>query len=138
MTAIDDLKVGMWIAVTKLHHEQCESFWGHRPVAYGGEPLRVLAVSLPFICVHDGEKAISLDCRIIEVQKLTPKYVRAMRLIQQAPPQRAKRKRRKRDPMLCPRCRCGRLIQRATTQSGEVVWDLYCTQCGYSQQYVTA
>lgn len=132
MTAIDDLKVGMWIAVTKLHYSQCE--WGHGPVAYGGEPLRILAISLPFLCVHDGEKVISLDCRIVEVQKLTPQYVRAMRQVQVRPPQ-VRRKRRKRDPMLCPRCRCGRLIQRATTQSGEVVWDLYCTQCGYSQQY---
>lgn len=141
MTAIDDLKVGMWIAVTKLAEDQCEvTMWGgRRPITYGGEPLRVLSLSLPFICVTDGKRRFSLDARTVEVQKLNSRYVREM-LQADTPVERCKRKRKRsvRDPLLCPRCRCGRLIQRATSKNGDVTWDWYCTECGFTQQFAPA
>ena len=82
MTAVDDLHVNNWIAVTTWAPECGISLFGtpierSRPV--DGQPLQIRAISLPFICVSDGFKRWSLDMRTCEVRKLHPKYVKMMK-----------------------------------------------------------
>lgn len=81
MTAVDDLHVNNWIAVTSWEDEFGISLFGtpvsrSRPV--DGAPLQIRAISLPFICVSDGTYRYALDMRKCVVKKLHPKYVKMM------------------------------------------------------------
>lgn len=147
MTAVDDLKPGMFVAVTRLKQiEESASdpmeFWGHRPQSrvYNGQPLEVLAVSPPFVSVAAQGKVWAFDVRETEVQKLDRRYVRSFEHGTAAIPS-AKRKRKKKqkpDPSRCPRCHAGRLIQRLIVKPAGNEWCLACTQCGYQGEVVPA
>jgi len=100
MTPIDDIRVGMWIAVcgNKHNSDACD---------FLGKPMEVLAVSLPWLCVT-GPRSIDLRCW--EVQRVTPQYVRAM--------QGAKYRRKQRpvdDPSRCPRCHYSPMVRKWTS-----------------------
>lgn len=73
MTPVDDLNVGDTVAVVghKAQHRRCGDF--------SGRPWVVLAISLPFLALHDGEEIQSLDVRAWDVKKVTIQYAQAMR-----------------------------------------------------------
>ncbi len=139
---VDDLSVGQWVAVEKDLSSDEDSdaspFWfvPHRQESkVDGMPLRIVAISLPFLCVTNGQHRFVLDSREVRLCRLSPQFVRAMTSTQRAvgvdgsfviserptkaakpdPPERA-----------CPVCG-DRLIERYC----EGVWNLACRQCGF-------
>lgn len=133
MTAPDDLHVNQWIAVVKAPQPASRSFFGwsepdDEPTPYNGQPLKILAISFPFICVTDGTNRGALDVRAIQVQAVGEKYAQAM----MGTPSQTK-KRREKDNLpgtSCPRCR-GRLKQ--TLKEGESEWKERCEECGWAK-----
>lgn len=142
MTAVDDLKVGMYVAVTDCELPSPEPTFGI-PYWYTGEmeqrrqsravsngmPLEVLAISLPFLCVTDGKRRFSVDVRETRLQRLSRQYVQAMAGGQDqdfTATRRRRKKKSKPDPKKCPRCG-SRRVERLVAP-GE--WSLYCQQCG--------
>jgi hypothetical protein len=91
MTAVDDLKVGMFVAIVGDYEPkgwrepEMSPFFS---MCYGeptkpkpratGQPLQIVAISLPFLAVTDGEKKYPIDVRECQLQRLSPAYVRAM------------------------------------------------------------
>lgn len=151
MIAVDDLKVGMWVAVTRLDRESpdagCDNpffSFQRRPTTYGGQPLKILAVSLPFVSVCDGRQVFALDVRETEVTRVDRRYVRAMTLETPAVCRERQRKRRRMrkktakcdGTVICPRCRCARLVERAAVVEEGIHWHMYCRECGYSTRAV--
>lgn len=154
MTPEDDLKVGQWIAiVTEIVADTSEGpewspfGWGHSPRRESnvdGRPLRILAISLPFIAVTDGMNRFPIDVRESKVTKLSSSYVKAMarqqlprhqqgrsicetlsanRFVISEPPERISEEKPER---ACPLCG-DRLIERHR----EKVWFLACRLCGF-------
>jgi len=88
----DDFKVGQWIAVTDVYEKMVQRFdeWGYSyrtvfdrmnqyaPVPVNGQPLKIVAINLPFIAVSDGTHRFPLDVRSANFVKLDSKYVKAM------------------------------------------------------------
>jgi hypothetical protein len=94
-TRADDLKPGMYVAIIYRAQPDTEPYtnmFGQtvRPTVYSydGQPLKILAVSLPFVCVQYEGKQFALDIREIAVQRLTPQYVKAM----QPPPKKSRKR----------------------------------------------
>lgn len=82
MTPVDDLHVNNWIAVCyDKRAEPDMPFWGQhsRQPSFTGQPLQIIAISLPFIAVRDGRRRFSIDIRDFGVRKLHPTYVRQMK-----------------------------------------------------------
>jgi len=137
MTPIDDLKVGDYVAVVNSKAPCRTDFFGNdRPHEYDGKPFRIQAISLPFLALEWGEHVLSLDVRAHEVQKVSWRYAKALtpngsqEAVLTTP---RKKKRRKRDKSLCPRCG-ERLIQRLTTGVlMKNIWVLVCSNddCGF-------
>jgi predicted RNA-binding Zn-ribbon protein involved in translation (DUF1610 family) len=125
MTTPDDLDRGMYIALTgDKGDEEIDPF-------LDGEPLRVMAVSLPFIAVSDGDVTFAIDNRQVTYQKLTKEYVRAMRggsyrRRECCPPSAVAAA----TPYDCPRC--GRRLRRRKTGS-DPNWKLHCQDCGFER-----
>lgn len=84
MTSQDDLYVGQLVAVTG-HRERFQSTPWSEPVeresreSVDGWPLRIIAISLPFICVDDGEDRFPLDLRQVMVQRVSKRYAEMVR-----------------------------------------------------------
>lgn len=82
MTPIDDLNEGQWIAIHSekvTEEDYCQCGCGKRltrGVIADGAPLQVIAISLPFILVEEGDKKYTVDVRRTNVVKLTKKYVK--------------------------------------------------------------
>lgn len=88
----ENLKPGDWIAVVghrDLDNQDDEpqmvmSMFGPSvsrpspPPQYNGLPSKVVAISLPFICITDGKATEALDIRQIRVQKVSKRYAKAM------------------------------------------------------------
>jgi hypothetical protein len=82
---IENIRPGMFVAVftcTSDGEQETEmTMFGPRtrniPSTYTGTPLKVLAVSPPFVCVNDGQETYSIDTRRIGVTRLTRAYVKA-------------------------------------------------------------
>lgn len=139
MTPIDDLHVGQWIAVVgeKKEEPDCNPFSLFRPSKRDmvtGQPLQIVALSLPFIAVTDGHRRFPLDVREVEVKKLHRKYVQSMKARQKdwepegfavPEPEKAKEESTGKHG-LCPMCG-DRLIQRKS--QGD--WFLACRECGF-------
>jgi predicted RNA-binding Zn-ribbon protein involved in translation (DUF1610 family) len=143
MTPLDDVKPGMYVAVAGSRSIEAAPDYsmGLFGVAiaksshYGGEPLEVLAVSLPFVCVTDGNKRYALDVRDVDLQKLDRKYVREMTANLSRPDsiqERIRKRTSKADPSECPRC--GHKCVQRLTKPGSGQWDLHCPQCGLNEQ----
>ena len=140
MTPVDDLRVGQWIAVVDQKKDEGEQgfFWMTRSRTkklVTGQPLKIVAMSLPFIAVTDGFRRFPVDVREATVRKLDAKYVRAMKANQKdweldasfavAEPGKPKGESKGRHG-LCPMCG-DRLIQRKS--DGD--WFLACRECGF-------
>ncbi len=126
MTPPDDLKIGSYVAVVNIKHEQtC-----HTQYSYDGTPLKLLAKSLPFLSVTDGKAVYALDVREVDVKKVTPHYVKQMQSATEvlAKERRRRRKKPKKDPKVCPRCGEGVLKERLT---GGNKWVTLCPVCDY-------
>jgi hypothetical protein len=90
MTPVDDLKEGQWITVVGNRHLDAQDddddsgapfnpFDFTRPSrrqkpSYSGAPVKIVAISLPFIAVADGRGVDTLDMRVWQVKKVTKKY----------------------------------------------------------------
>lgn len=157
-TPEDDLRVGQWVAI---HHdvpkdngreEDSPFFFGYRQPqqsSVDGKPLKILALSLPFVAVTDGEQRFPVDVRETKLIKLSPKYVKMMnrRAVRHQPlasdpfrgaldgagryaisePAKAAKAAKDETPeRACPLCR-SRLIERL--RDGR--WFLACRQCGF-------
>lgn len=142
-TAVDDLKVGMWITVIEYLGEDDISIFGRkRTREFPGDPFRIMEISLPFLAVSDGREVRGLDVRFWAVQKVSEEYAAAMlggpstvdlpeshRFIRPKPRKRKKRKvELSTDPRACPRCgERMRLIQRQS----DVTTHKRCPRCDY-------
>lgn len=156
-TPIDDLKVGMWIAVS--HTEESggdmmspfSMFRSNRGVQIDGRPLQIQAISLPFIAVTDGVNRMPLDIRTVEVQKLDKAYVKLLRQNERrqretqtqthgrgqptgidywvADNQPEQKEPEKRRDRCCPLCG-NWLIERLINETSD--WVLACRECGFT------
>jgi hypothetical protein len=147
MTPVDDLKPGMFVAIVDREDSAPEpsgftmvysgfgetSYSRHSSPSSDGQPLEIIAMSLPFICVTDGKRRFAIDVRTTYLKKLDPRYVKAMTEEQREAEFTATRKRKKResaehDSSRCSRCG-GRLVQRLV-KPGSGEWLDFCPQCG--------
>lgn len=138
MTAIDDLKPGMFVAVTQYrgeteHHDSWMGFSCNRTPTFDGKPWKVVAISLPFACLTDGRTKISIDLRLWGVQRITRQYAQAFEPGERHVDKPAFGKKRKRkekpDKRSCPRCGA-RMVERLKVP-GKSVWAAVCRQCGF-------
>jgi hypothetical protein len=141
---VDDLKVGHWYAIEDVHEDDDVSGYGvefylrpprrRREKVATGQPLQLLAISLPFIVVTDGNQRFSLDTRRCQLCELDRRYVSALTIAEMDGNRQpvfldeAKRKKENPDPRLCPNCREGRLIQ---TYRARDYWCWVCPVCGF-------
>lgn len=82
MTNIENLHEGDWVAIDSVReddHEFAGMFSNQlRRTSFDGTPLRIMAISPPWIAVaHDG-KRFAIDLRKYGVRKLDDRYVAAM------------------------------------------------------------
>src|SRR5688572_19997051 len=102
MTPVDDLRRGDWVAVVGCNMDRPRDWFGNeKPVAFDGLPLRILAISLPFLCVDCQGKTLSLDVRAWDVKKVSRHYARAMSGVA---PKQPRRRRARPQKGHCPRC----------------------------------
>ena len=148
MTAIDDLHVGNWIAVTGDRDDTDTTSYPYpvyRPEPrFTGEPVKILAISLPFLCIYLPKcgMADTLDVRRVNVTKLHRTYVRRMLEYptveaqeagdvhwsdDQAKPLPGQDSENKRP---CPMCG-GPMIERSVAGDSRG-WHLFCKECGFS------
>ena len=119
LTPVDDLNVGDTVAVVghKAAHKRCGDFSGH--------PWVVMAISLPFIALHDGNEVQSLDVRAWDVKKISKDYAHAMSGSLETvsiPPAIAED--------VCPNCGdryCERLVEVGKRKRRQ--WNWYCRTC---------
>lgn len=156
MTPVDDLHVGQWIAVVgHVEQEEADDPWsqmfgGRRKAIFDGKPLKILAISLPFICVTDGYNRAGLDMREVRVKKLSKSYVEAMSLRSQVrervsdverrfgvtlpvtqdvdPAVKQQKEEPKSTEGMCPICG-HKLISRK--YEGDSAWVFACKECGF-------
>lgn len=125
MTQPDDLDPGDYIAITgEKAAEEIDPF-------LDGAPLKVVAISLPFIAVDDGDEVFAIDIRLATFQKLTRRYVRVMQgkcgrriygpVVNNAPP----------SPYDCPRCGCR---MRRIKKQAQPDWIMSCPHCGFERK----
>lgn len=152
--SVDDLKRGMFIAITDLKEDDDKGF-GEEQSFFGGKrsrnqhlkplvglPLEVLEINLPFICVDTGRDRGSLDVREFQFQRLTKNYVRQFRGAPADPSyddiinnrvtsrktKRVRKTKRKPSPMECPQCGSHRVLKLVEPGTGN--WLPYCSECG--------
>jgi len=138
MTYIDDLDVGMFVAILDQPEQERSPFgfpmWitedderRKRKTSGTGEPLEILAISLPFLCVTDGKRRFSVDTRAVDLQKLGKDYVREMRSREEPGTKKKRKRKEKPDPQACPRCH----ERRIQTKTVGREWKFVCPRCGY-------
>lgn len=127
MTTPDDLDPGMFIAVTGSKNGDDEFDF------YDGEPLKVCAISLPFIAVDDGEMVYAIDARRVIFQKVSRRYARAMRdgLSFSRPRAVFPNESTPPSPYDCPRCGC-RMKRRK--RAGNPHWMVSCPECSFERK----
>ena len=126
MTPIDSLKVGHWVAVVR-DKTIPEGLPPEVKISYSGQPVNIVAVSLPFLAVFDGEKIDAIDVREYEVQRVSNRYVKAM--LMKPPESSQDGPEGKTDPNACPRCG-ERLVQRLTQRKeSQGEWRAFCANC---------
>lgn len=135
-THIENIRVGNYIAVSKdreLRVDDSNGYFMGRslPPAYSGEPLYVLGISLPFVCVGTScGRKFALDLRRYEVSKLSRKYVNAMLYAKKAGVQ-VSQEQEKIVGESSGGTYCNRCGERAVTRllAGERDWKNYCRGC---------
>lgn len=142
----DDLEPGLWIAVTGIpddENDQIDSPFGpiRRRAMFDGTPLEVIAVSLPFVAVTDGQNVFAIDTRTVVFTRMHKSYVKAMltRMRRETPPNtrmrqviHSRQEPDAKDPRCCPRCFEGRL--RKIMTAGASVWMKVCPVCGFEKE----
>lgn len=142
MTAVDDLKVGQWIALTYVENPQVFMFFGGQPMAnhpqVDGVPLEVMAISLPFVCVSNGRFRFSIDVRRCRFQRVSRRYVDLMFNMEgltingiaaveddlaEVPVEEVES-----NPRACPMCG-ERMVERLDPDTRD--WFVACRQCGF-------
>jgi hypothetical protein len=119
MTPVENLKVGHWVAIVDCKVRRRQEF----PI--DGRPWQVASISLPFVCLADGQYMFSLDVRSYDLQRLTTHYVKRIIDTSQCPhsPEHPT------EPAsrgLCPLCG----TKLAEVLSGGM-WMFTCRQCGF-------
>jgi hypothetical protein len=141
MTAVDDLKPGMWVAVIAKREEESPVysdfpfFSQPKSHVFDGFPLRILAVSLPFVAVDRGGSVQSIDIRKFTVQELNRQYVNvAAEFMPAIKVKRKRRRKEKPDDRQCQRCGA-RIIQRRmiSADPAKQSWFYVCSGCGREQ-----
>lgn len=136
MTPIDDLHVGQWIAIVEDKVEPKIGIFGyaHQRNVVSGQPLQIIAISLPFLAVTDGQMRFAIDVREMAVKKLHRKYVEVMkgRWIDEEHSREGVAEIHESRPNtstegMCPYCG-DRLIQRL---GEDRAWYLFCRECGF-------
>lgn len=131
MTPVDDLKIGQWIAVCSERDGNtfCEtpSKTGN---SFSGEPVKILAISLPFLCVWlPQQKCVdTIDVRRQGVVKLNKTYVFKMSL-----PRvdfRGLVIENKSCNKSCPAC--GDMLLQEMAATNETELHYYCQACGFT------
>ena len=137
----DDFNVGMWVAIERDNAVETVAdnpFWfpNRRESKVDGMPLRIVAISLPFVCVTNGNHRFVLDTREVQLCRLTPQFVKALtstrRLLGNDGVSFSITDRSTKPPKVeqheraCPICQ-DRLIERYSAG----VWNLVCRQCGF-------
>lgn len=146
-TRVDDLRVGMWVAITATEEPEPSPFGyglgfpGSKPSLtplVDGKPLKIVALSLPFICVTDGHHRHALDVRNVAFQRLSPKYVKAllgrglytdehgMYAVVDRDAKRKRKRAKAKDERVCPICG-----ERMHELLSNELWYLTCSQCGF-------
>jgi hypothetical protein len=130
----DDLKVGMFVAVVG----RLDGWDGPEDYAdYAGKPMRIEAISLPFVAVECEGEMCAIDARVWRFGKISRAYAAAMGFFA--------------EDCDCPACapvqgnapaaaddgyrrcvRCGeRMVQRLTEAKAKVkAWHHVCPKCG--------
>ena|SRR3990167_4651778 len=144
MTPVDDLAVGMFVAISDYHGElPCDPWTGqcvpvHPP--HIGRPHKIVALSLPFVCLDDGRSRCSIDLRLWSLRKVSARYARAFyELVTQREREdkpasifrKSRKKKPKPDPRDCPRCGSPHTVQRLKVV-GQGNWRRHCKACGWN------
>lgn len=82
MTPVDDLHVNQWVTIVDQREEEpspFDFFGSSRRNLVSGQPLQIVAISLPFIAVTDGMRRLPIDVREVNLRVLHKKYVESMR-----------------------------------------------------------
>lgn len=157
MTKIDDLNVGDFIVISGVREEDYQPAWGSYDSPFGpprqpvtpvltGNPFRIEAISLPFLCVTDGHHRAGLDVRRFVFQRVTKEYVQAMvagrsdstifssrKTLERGDTHpllvtgKKRKKKTKPDPKACRRCG-SKMIERRMPYAK---WQLVCPDCGF-------
>ncbi len=139
---VDDMHVGQWIAVigeaSSQHDDNPFSFMRPRCTRVDGRPLKVMAVTPPFVAVDDGISKYALDTRELTFTRLDKRYVNQMSahgrravinenggvlILDRAPIKKSETK----DHRDCPNCGESRLRQ--VHRAG--IWKLVCPVCSF-------
>lgn len=135
-TPIDDLHVGQWIAVVgdKVEPEPNMFGYAYRRDVVSGQPLQIIAISLPFLAVTNGHMRFAIDVREFDVKLLHRKYVEMMKghWIDEEHSREGVAEKPKPEPTkstegMCPVCG-DRLIRRL---GDDRCWHLFCRECGF-------
>lgn len=149
----ENVKVGMFIVLTGRRDEDETPITRFNPFGFmedeprrrrslPGNPLKVLAINLPFICATpDGSSVVAIDTREWYFDKANSAYVRAMltrpqagrrkkgrsRLEEPHPLLKTPRQRKEKpDPRDCPYCG-EKMVQQL--RAGTSKWRYYCKNC---------
>lgn len=133
MTHIENLRVGQWVAITRSVEEHVTAFGTctHHDEMVSGRPLKILAISLPFVVVTDGDDLFGpIDTRLCEFTRLSRSYVRCLvagssaTILQRQKEHDAQST----DARNCPMCN-SRLRERRIENG---IWELVCPECGFT------
>jgi hypothetical protein len=115
-----NIQPGQWVAVIRCLAAPVEI-----TIDFSGRPLMVLAVSLPFVAVRDGDMTTTVDTRFWELGKVSEEYANAMMGVSPQEPERP-------DESACPQCGT-RLCQRNLRGA----WRMWCRECKYEGSVIT-
>jgi len=145
MTPADDLKPGRWVAITRCKNTSTvvtpfgESQMGDKYEQVTGQPLKLKAVSLPFICVSDGTYVFPVDLRQFDVKVLSSKYAKILSNISRQPDGNVVVLESTKDMKalpdntgyrICPFCHSQAVVERMT--ENDRTWRLVCRECGFN------
>ena len=144
----DDIKVNMWVAIIQVLEEDngydYNPFWGggRTPtLPVDGRPLQVIAISLPFVAVRDGEYRYSVDIRKYVLSRIHKTYKRMMtgkraggsdihpgaaHSVEHVDTVATHQEDNRGN---CPMC--GERLRQVMTEHAPGVWFFRCKQCGF-------
>jgi hypothetical protein len=134
MSHPDDLEPGKYVAVIDCLDAEAYAPWNYarecyEAIRHDGRPLKILQVSLPFVCVKDGARTFAIDTRAWKLQIVSEEYAQAMSGVMPTIDQRPQ------PGMLhaqktCPRC--GDTMRQMNNLGMPGVWVNTCPRCGHN------